>query len=232
MFNSAFGNKKEYSTEITWCEAEIKTMEKLQEELYQDMLVSHQIEERKRFMKTPIGRVLSILGKIIAIFCIIKVITTLRVIIYSSNVNTADGLNRNIKSFLSYLPFAFTKDIYNDMVIQYISFLFVGSLIYLNVNSLFNNLLASLKNILMRETKIKLSSNTTMIIFWFFMGIYFMSNVLLMSMNLHDKYRGSLDDILEKQLDYLTIKWLFDHIFLVSTLLSLLILSFNRYVKS
>lgn len=133
---------------------------------------------------------------------------------------------------LSYLPFAFNQDIYNDLLVQYISFFFVGSLIYLNVNSLFNNLLASLKNILMRDLKFKLSSNTTMIVFCFFMGIYFMSNVLLMSMNLHDKYRDSLDEILDKQLDYITIKWLFDYVFLVSTLISFCILSFNRYVRS
>ena len=162
----------------------------------------------------------------------IKIFTTLRAIIYSSDINTADGINRNLKIFISYLPFSFSNDVYNDLIVQYTSFIFVGCLIYLNVNSLFNNLLLSLKNLLMRETKIKLSSNTTMIVFSFFMGIYFMSNVLLMSMNLHEKYRNSIDVILEKQLDYETIKWLFDHIFLLATLISFCILSFNRYVKS
>lgn len=196
------------------------------------MLVSHNIEEKKRFMQTPIGTLFKWVGRCVAVFCIIKVFTTVRSVFFESNVNTANNLSRNIRSFLSYLPFAFTQDIYNDLMIQYISFLFVGILIYLNVNSLFNNLLASLKNILMREMKIKFNSNTTMIIFCFFMGIYFMSNVLLMSMNLHDKYRDSLDEILEKQLDYLTIKRLFDYVFLTSTLCSFCILSFNRYVKS
>jgi hypothetical protein len=196
------------------------------------MLVSHNIEEKKRFMQTPIGRLFKWFGRIVAVFCIIKVFTTVRSVFFVSNVNTANNLGRNIRSLLSYLPFAFTQDIYNDLIIQYISFLFVGVLIYLNVNSLFNNLLASLKNILMREMKIKFNSNTTMIIFCFFMGIYFMSNVLLMSMNLHHKYRDSLDEILEKQLDYLTIKRLFDYVFLTSTLCSFCILSFNRYVKS
>ena len=71
-----------------------------------------------------------------------------------------------------------------------------------------------------------------MIVFCFFMGVYFMSNVLLMSLNLKEKYRDSLDEILEKQLDYRTIRRLFDYIFLTSTVWSVWILSFNRYVKS
>ncbi|CAI2367242.1 unnamed protein product [Moneuplotes crassus] len=231
FFRNPFSSKEgELRDKIDVCQAEIKTMEKVQEECYQNMLISHQIEQKRKFMTTPIGRVLSIFGKIIAFFCILKILGTLRSIFASSNINTDGGINRNVKSALSYLPFAFRDDIYNDLIVQYISFVFVGSLIYLNVNSLFNNLLASLKNILMRETKIKLSSNTTMIVFCFFMGIYFMSNVLLMSMNLHQRYRSSIDDILEKQLNYALIKWAFDHVFIGASIGSICILSFNRYV--
>lgn len=56
LFSRAFQTGEEYSSEIACSEAEIKTMEKVQEECYRDMMASQQIEDKKKFMQTPLGK--------------------------------------------------------------------------------------------------------------------------------------------------------------------------------
>ena len=164
-FFKSSDDSEDLPTKIELCKAEINTMRKVQEEYYQDMMISYQIEERKRFMRTPLGQLFMWVGRAVAIFCMFKIFMTIRSVFFLDNANRNNSLGTKIKYAMTLLHISFSNDVYNELIIQFCTFCFVGIIIYININSLFNNLLVSLKNVLMSELKIKFSSSTTIIIF-------------------------------------------------------------------
>ena len=74
-----------------------------------------------------------------------------------------------------------------------------------------------------------ISPNTISVLFGYLMGAYCVSAVMLLRMSLPEHYRGMLDDVLGKNIKFPFFHRWFDVIFLVSVLLSYVILSaFDR----
>ena len=78
-------------------------MEKVQEEYYSDMMISYQIEEKRKFMQTKLGRLLKWIATGVAIFWLFKFFTTIRNVFFLSQPYSSN-LDQNLNSILSALP--------------------------------------------------------------------------------------------------------------------------------
>lgn len=121
---------------------------------------------------------------------------------------------------------------YWQIIIQYVQILFIGILIAANIRSFLSSLLKTVKNLL-RDQLIQISYNTTILVFSYIVGTYYLATLLQLSMNLPENNRnreafGILLEIFSPDFIFYT----FDCAFLVSTLLCLGLLYSNWYIKS
>ena len=68
-------------------------------------------------------------------------------------------------------------ELFWQVTIQYVSLTFIGVLIATNVQSFLRTLLKTIKNVL-RDQLISLSYNTTLLVFSFIMGCYYLGVML------------------------------------------------------
>ena len=80
------------------------------------------------------------------------------------------------------------EDLSLSIKVQYLGLLFTAFLIVTNVQSFLRKLLVTLKYIL-RDNEIQFSFQTTLLLFSFVMGSYYLSILLQMSMNLPEARR-------------------------------------------
>ena len=93
--------------------------------------------------------------------------------VYSSN-----KISRHVYTILNFLSLYKAEDeLFYEILIQYVSLVFIGALIASNIRSFMRNLLMTLKNLL-RDQLIQISYNTTILVFSFVMGTYYLSVLL------------------------------------------------------
>ena len=127
----------------------------------------------------------------IAVYYIIRMGLAIKQILYP--VYDAQVMDKNMRYVLLYFGLHQSSDNADDdlslsIKVQYLGLLFTAFLIVTNVQSFLRKLLVTLKYIL-RDNEIQFSFQTTLLLFSFVMGSYYLSILLQMSMNLPEARR-------------------------------------------
>jgi len=191
-------------------QTEIDAMEELSRQLFLEIVDLHNTRQRMEFSKTLQGKYFDFLGHIFSGYCIWKIfISTVNIVF--DRVGKVDPVTRTIDITVKYLGMQFDVLFWS----QQFSFFLIGILIITSIRGLlitftkFFNAIASSK-----------SSNVIVLVLAEIMGMYFVSSVLLMRMNMPVAYREIITEVLGLLQFNFYHRW-FDVIFLVSALSSI-----------
>ncbi|XP_076751834.1 golgi pH regulator isoform X1 [Xylocopa sonorina] len=198
---------------IKQLQTEVTALEELSRQLF---LEAHDIQnarERLVWAATWKGKYFNVLGYFFSVYCTWKIfISTINIVF--DRVGKKDPVTRAIEIAVHWIGF----DIDVTFWSQHISFYLVGCIV-----------LTSIRGLLLTLTKFfyaissSKSSNIIVLILAQIMGMYFVSSVLLMRMNMPAEYRIIITQVLgELQFNFYH-RW-FDVIFLVSALSSIVFL--------
>ncbi|KAK3107617.1 hypothetical protein FSP39_018367 [Pinctada imbricata] len=199
------------STEnIPLLKQETDAYEELSRQLFLESVDLHNAQERIAYSKTFKGKYFNFLGYFFSIYCVWKIfISTVNIIF--DRVGKVDPVTRGIEIAVNYLGIQFDVLFWS----QQISFYLIGIIIITSVRGL----LLTLAKFFYAIASSK-SSNAIVLCLAQIMGMYFVSSVLLMRMNMPQEYRMIITEVLgELQFNFYH-RW-FDVIFLISALSSI-----------
>ena len=208
MFSS-IGSGTTYEN-VALLENEVKALEELSQQLYFESVDLHNTKDRMAFSKTLQGRYFDFLGHIFSVYCMWKIfISTVNIVF--DRVGKKDPVTKGLEICVHWLGIQVDVNFWS----QQVSFLLVGILI-----------VTSIRGLLMTMTKFfyalssSKSSNIIVLVLAEVMGMYFVSSVLLMRMNMPPQYREIITVVLGDLQFHFFHRW-FDVIFLVSALASI-----------
>ncbi|WAR05276.1 GPHR-like protein [Mya arenaria] len=199
------------STEnISQLKQEAGALEELSRQLFLEAVDLHTTQDRIESSKTFKGKYFNFLGYFFSIYCVWKIfISTVNIIF--DRVGKQDPVTRGIEIAINYLGIQIDVKFWS----QQISFFLVGIIIVTSIRGL----LITLTRFFYAIASSK-SSNIIVLCLAQIMGMYFVSSVLLMRMNMPLEYRTIITEVLgELQFNFYH-RW-FDVIFLVSALSSI-----------
>ena len=189
---------------------EVSGLEELSRQLYFESVDLHNTKQRMIFSKTLQGRYFNFMGHIFSIYCMWKIFISSVNIIFD-RVGKKDPVTRGIEISVHYLGIEFDVQFWS----QQISFFLVGILIITSIRGL----LITLTKFFYALSSSK-SSNIIVLVLAEIMGMYFVSCILLMRMNMPAQYREIISVVLGDLQFHFYHRW-FDVIFLVSALTSI-----------
>ncbi|XP_064595611.1 Golgi pH regulator-like [Liolophura sinensis] len=189
---------------------ETGALEELGRQLFLETVDLNNTVERIRYSKTFKGRYFNFLGYFFSMYCVYKTFMATVNIIFD-RVGKKDPITRGTEIAVNYLGIQFDVKFWS----QQISFLLVGIIIVTSIRGL----LLTLTRFFYAIASSK-SSNVIVLCLAQIMGMYFVSSVLLIRMNMPPEYRSIITEVLgELQFNFYH-RW-FDVIFLVSALSSI-----------
>lgn len=207
VFSSVTGSGSE-NTGIL--QKEVEALEELSRQLFLEAVDLQNTRARVHFSKTIQGKYFDFVGHIFSGYCVWKIfISTVNIIF--DRVGKVDPITRGIDITVKYVGLKLDVVFWS----QQFSFLVVGILIVTSIRGLlitmtkFFNSMASAK-----------SSNVIVLVLAEIMGMYFVSSVLLMRMNMPEMYRLIITQVLGDLQFNFYHRW-FDLIFLISALSSI-----------
>ncbi|XP_057324524.1 Golgi pH regulator [Microplitis mediator] len=210
---SPLTSMKEYTENVKKLEQEVSGLEELSRQLF---LEAHDIQnarERLEWAATWQGKYFNFLGYFFSVYCMWKIfISTINIIF--DRVGKKDPVTRGIEIAVHWIGF----DIDVTFWSQHISFFLVGCIVVTSIRGL----LLTLTKFFYAISSSK-SSNIIVLILAQIMGMYFVSSVLLMRMNMPAEYRIIVTQVLGDLQFNFYHRW-FDVIFLVSALSSIVFL--------
>lgn len=203
--------------------AEIAVLEDTVRVLFLELSELRSDQERLQFARTPLGRVYNWLGYIFSLYCVYKLITSTVNILLQRQLGT-DPVTRVLSLVL---PFSSGHTL--EFWSQTISFAFIGLVIATTIRGFLKQLLRFVRWYSSAE-----SSSWMALVLIHVMGMYFMSCVLLMRMNLPEHYRRMLTSVLGSLLSFHFFHRWFDFIFIPSALVTLFVsgISFLSHVHT
>lgn len=198
------------SENISLLKQETSALEELSRQLFLENVDLRTTQERMEFSKTFKGKYFNFLGYFFSGYCVWKIfISTVNIIF--DRVGKVDPVTRGIEIAVNYLGIQFDVKFWS----QQISFILIGIIIVTSIRGL----LITLTRFFYAIASSK-SSNIIVLCLAQIMGMYFVSSVLLMRMNMPLEYRTIITEVLgELQFNFYH-RW-FDVIFLVSALSSI-----------
>lgn len=207
MLSSVTGGGSENTANL---QKEVETLEELSRQLFLEAVDLQNTRARVHFSKTIQGRYFDFVGHIFSGYCVWKIfISTVNIIF--DRVGKVDPVTRGLQITVKYIGLQMDVMFWS----QQFSFLLIGILIVTSIRGLlitmtkFFNSMASAK-----------SSNIIVLTLAEIMGMYFVSSVLLMRMNMPEKYRLIITQVLGDLQFNFYHRW-FDLIFLISALSSI-----------
>lgn len=192
---------------------EISELEKLSRTLFLEIHEDRNNLERLEWSKTKVGVYSNFLGYFLAVYCIWKLVTSSLNIIFE-NAAKDDVLSRSIEMAAKFLGLNVDVKYWT----QHISFALVGHIVVTNIKGL----LATVTKLFSQVSSNK-NSNTIVLMLAQIMGMYFLSSILLLRMNLLPEYRVIImRELTDLRFDFYD-RW-FDGIFIVSALTSVVTL--------
>ncbi|KAJ2162416.1 hypothetical protein GGF46_000657 [Coemansia sp. RSA 552] len=192
---------------------EIENLERVTQELFEDVEAMCLEHDRYQASRTLAGRSRNVLGYFFALFCISKIAMTLGAILFN-RVGHSDPVTSALTLAATHVSPAFDMAFWS----QQLSFAMVGIMV-----------IGSVRGLLIQFTKLFNTPFSTMVspsnIVLFLaqiMGMYFVSCMLMMRMSLPPKYRPMISEVLQTTGFYFYKRW-FDLIFLVSVVASALL---------
>lgn len=196
---------------------EIEGLEELHRQLVIDYTELEIESERRVFSETWRGIFFNLLGYCLSGYCVYKIFMASINIIFDRHGKT-DPVTRGIEILVQHFKLEFDVALWS----QYVSFLLVGVIVVTNIRGI---LIQFMK--FFRAIASSVNSNIYIVLLAQLMGMYFISSVLLMRMNLPPEYRHILTEVLGSLQFNFYHRW-FDVIFLVSALLSLVFVYFSH----
>ncbi|XP_043482866.1 Golgi pH regulator [Leptopilina heterotoma] len=192
---------------------EVTASEELSRQLF---LEAHDIQnarERLEWAATWQGKYFNFLGYFFSIYCMWKIFISIINIVFD-RVGKKDPVTRGMEIAVHWMGFNIDVTFWS----QHISFYLVGCIVVTSIRGL----LLTLTKFFYAISSSK-SSNIIVLILAQIMGMYFVSSVLLMRMNMPAEYRIIITQVLGDLQFNFYHRW-FDVIFLVSALSSILFL--------
>ncbi|KAF7992164.1 hypothetical protein HCN44_001489 [Aphidius gifuensis] len=198
---------------IKQLQQEVSCLEELSRQLF---LEAHDIQNARQRLKwaaTWQGKYFNFLGYFFSIYCTWKIfISTINIVF--DRVGKKDPVTRGIEIAVHWIGFNIDVTFWS----QHISFFLVGCIVFTSIRGL----LLTLTKFFYAISSSK-SSNIIVLILAQIMGMYFVSSVLLMRMNMPAEYRIIITQVLGDLQFNFYHRW-FDVIFLVSALSSIVFL--------
>ncbi|VDL73233.1 unnamed protein product [Nippostrongylus brasiliensis] len=193
------------SDQIRTLNSEIVPLNELSRYLFLEVVELRNMKERIEYSKTWMGKYFNVLGHFFSVYCIWKIfICTVNIVF--DRVGKVDPVTKGIEIGVNWMGIDLDVRFWS----QHISFLLVGVIA-----------VTSIRGLLITLTKFFLaisSSKSSNII-----GMYFVSSVLLMRMNMPHQYRKIITEVLGDLQFNFYHRW-FDVIFLISALSSIVFL--------
>lgn len=198
--------------------SEVHMLEELQRQFFTDMHELQQDRLRMRKMATCRGRFFNLLGYFLSFYCVYKMVMASVNIIFQ-RVRKTDPVSRGIEIFLMYI-----LDVKIDVRFwsQHASFVLVGILVATQMRGFILQLMRTF-----RAWSNVFNSNSVILLLTEVMGMYFISSVLLMRMNLPIEYRRVVTQVLGDIEFHFYHHW-FDVIFVVSATVSIITIFLAR----
>nr|CAH0112470.1 unnamed protein product [Daphnia galeata] len=170
----------------------------------------HTMEDRLEWSTTWQGKYFNFLGYFFSIYCMWKIfISTINIVF--DRVGRVDPVTRGLEIAIHWVGLSIDFNFWS----QHVSFLLVGCIVVTSIRGL----LLTLTKFFYAISSSK-SSNVIVLLLAQIMGMYFVSSVLLMRMNMPAEYRTIITQVLGDLQFSFYHRW-FDVIFLVSALSSI-----------
>ncbi|KAL5499800.1 hypothetical protein EMCRGX_G011260 [Ephydatia muelleri] len=221
MWSMFSGMGSEASENIGSLSKEVLGLEEVSKQLFLDYVDMLSLKERIIYSKTLIGKYFDIVGHFFSIYCIYKIFISSVNIIFD-RVGKVDPVTRGLSITVNWLGIQVDIEFWS----QHVSFILVGIIV-----------ITSIRGLLVTFTKFfyaiasSKSSNIIVLCLAEIMGMYFVSSVLLMRMNMPEEYRSIITKVLGDLEFSFYHRW-FDVIFLVSALSSIGILYLAHHLSS
>eukprot|EP00053_Salpingoeca_punica_P010061 m.90565 g.90565 ORF g.90565 m.90565 type:complete len:453 (-) comp15268_c0_seq1:846-2204(-) len=195
----------------------VKGLETLSHQLFLEINDMHGMRERVHYSQTLKGRYFNVMGYLLSIYCVYKIVMT-SVNVALDRVGKLDPVSRGFQIAADYFGLEMDVKFWS----QHISFMLVGIII-----------VSSIRSFLIQLTKLfhffasSASSHLIVLLLAQIMGMYFMSLVILMRMNMPAEYRMILTEVLGN-LEFRFYHHWFDIIFLVSAISCIVMLYISR----
>uniref|UniRef100_A0A7E4VRY6 Golgi pH regulator n=1 Tax=Panagrellus redivivus TaxID=6233 RepID=A0A7E4VRY6_PANRE len=199
--------------QIGTIKAEIEPLEEFGRHLFLEMVELNNGKDRVEYSKTLQGRYFNVLGYFFSIYCVWKIfICTINIVF--NRVGKIDPVTKGIEIVVMWMGYEIDARFWS----QQVSFALVGVIAVTSVRGLLITLTKFFNAISNRK-----SQNLIVLILAQIMGMYFISSVLLIRMNMPLEYRQVITTILGDLQFNFYHRW-FDVIFLLSALASILFL--------
>ncbi|KAF8786514.1 Golgi pH regulator-like [Argiope bruennichi] len=195
---------------ISQLKQDVKALEELSRQLFLEAVNIHNMQERIEWSKTLKGKYFNCLGYFFSLYCMWKIFICTFNILFD-RVGKVDPVTRGIEIAVNYMGINFDVKFWS----QYISFILVGVIVVTSIRGL----LITLTKFFYAISSSK-SSNIIVLALAQIMGMYFVSSVLLIRMNMPSEYRSIITEVLGDLQFNFYHRW-FDVIFLVSALSSI-----------
>lgn len=188
----------------------VDALEEFSRQLFLETVELHNMLERIEWSKTFKGKYFNFIGYFFSLYCIWKIfICTINIVF--DRVGRVDPVTRGMEIAVHYMGF----DVDVKFWSQHISFILVGIIVVTSIRGL----LITLTKFFYAISSSK-SSNIIVLALAQIMGMYFVSSVLLIRMNMPAEYRSIITEVLGDLQFNFYHRW-FDVIFLVSALSSI-----------
>lgn len=188
----------------------VDALEEFSRQLFLETVELHNMMERIEWSHTFKGKYFNFIGYFFSLYCIWKIfICTINIVF--DRVGRVDPVTRGMEIAVHYMGF----DVDVKFWSQHISFILVGIIVITSIRGL----LITLTKFFYAISSSK-SSNIIVLALAQIMGMYFVSSVLLIRMNMPAEYRSIITEVLGDLQFNFYHRW-FDVIFLVSALSSI-----------
>nr|CAG4650182.1 EOG090X06XN [Sida crystallina] len=189
---------------------EITGLEELSRQLFLETVDLRTMEERLEWSTTWRGKYFNFLGYFFSAYCLWKIfISTINIVF--DRVGKVDPVTRGLEIAVHWIGLSIDVTFWS----QHVSFFLVGCIVVTSIRGL----LLTLTKFFYAISSSK-SSNVIVLMLAQIMGMYFVSSVLLMRMNMPAEYRTIITQVLGDLKFPFYHRW-FDVIFLVSALSSI-----------
>jgi len=206
-----FTSSNSLKDQISSLQSETESLEEFGRHLFLELVELNNMRNRVDYSKTWQGKYFNVVGHFFSVYCVWKIIICTINIVFD-RVGKVDPVTKGIEIFVKHLGYQIDIRFWS----QQVAFLFVGIIAVTSIRGLLLTIAKFFNAISSRQ-----SSNLIVLVLAQTMGMYFVSSVLLMRMNMPMKYRTIITEVLgELQFNFYH-RW-FDLIFLISALLSIL----------
>ena len=219
-----FGGNDKHARQARLLRQELDTLEPVCTELFLDVTEMRTARRRLRLSKTLYGRMLNVLGHFLCIYCVFKALNAAVNIIFSRD-RTSDPVTRTLMR-ISYVTGLEMGQASIHFWTQHLSFILIGVVAFSNVRTF----LKTLSKTFSFWASGAVSADLLGLFLGWVMGMYLVSQVLLMRMQIPEQYRGIITNTMG-HVNFAFYDRFFDRMFLVSAVCSVCVLSVLRQAK-